>query len=121
MNVLIYGSEQDKNTFALCVSNIAELQYRVINYQFATEPEQYARLLKENSYDLITVLADGANGMEGVMAASEACLGTPIAWISNDEGFGFQAQRLGCIYFALKPLSDDKIIKLYKAYQGASV
>ena len=57
--------------------------------------------------DLIIVLADGADGMEGVIAAKNADGDTPVIWLSDDEGFGAQSYRLGCTYFHKKPTPLD--------------
>ena len=48
---------------------------------------------------------DGADGMEGVIAAKNVCGEVPVLCFSNDGGFGAQSYRLGCAYFHKKPVS----------------
>ncbi len=47
--------------------------------------------------------------MEGVIAVKNLYPQCPVAWISNDKGFGIQSYRLGCAFFAEKPLTKKKI------------
>ena len=50
------------------------------------------------------IAMDGADGMEGVIAAKSVCKDVPVLWFSDDNGFGAQSYRLGCAYFHKKPV-----------------
>ena len=51
------------------------------------------------------VTVNGAEGMEGVIAARDLWKNVPVIWFSDDNGFGVQSYRLGCAYFHKKPIS----------------
>lgn len=59
--------------------------------------------------NLIVILADRSNGMEGVYTARETRSDIPVFWFSDDEGFGMQSHRLECDYFAVKPFTLEKL------------
>lgn len=64
--------------------------------------------------DVIVVMTDGAEGMEGVMAAKTLCPETDLIWLSDDEGFGPQSYRLGCTYFGTKPITKHLVSHAYR-------
>lgn len=68
------------------------------------------RCLIEQEYDIIIITADGANGMEACIAARKMCPNTPLIWLSNDRDFAAQSYRLGCTYFAARPVAQYKLL-----------
>lgn len=71
------------------------------------------REIAEWDPNLIVILANRADGMEGVYAAKETCPHTPVFWFSDDVGFGMQSHRLECDYFAVKPITMEKLQKAF--------
>lgn len=63
--------------------------------------------------NLIVILADRSNGMEGVYTAKETRSDIPVFWFSDDAGFGMQSHRLECDYFAVKPFTAEKLKKAF--------
>lgn len=63
---------------------------------------------------MIVVMADGAEGMEGVMAARTLCPEVDLLWLSDDEGFGPQSYRLGCTYFGKKTITEQLVSHAYR-------
>lgn len=89
----------------------------------AEEPDSIRRadcrnaLLKEIvewDPNLIVILADRSDGMEGVYTAKETVPHIPVFWFSDDEGFGMQSHRLECDYFAVKPMTMEKLNRAFQ-------
>lgn len=109
-----------KEDFDACVSGIgslAELQYRQIQYTHADNFDLLLEILPRIKSDVILVLADGAEGMEGVIASKKLCPDTAVVWFSDDEGFGPQSYRLGCTYFASKPVTEHILSSAFQKYR----
>ena len=63
---------------------------------------------------LAVILANGANGMEGVYAVKKHLPNIPVFWFSDDHEFGMQSHRLECAYFAVKPLTEEKARRAFQ-------
>ena len=94
MRLILYGTEADKDEFMCSVTALPDLRYR----------KMQVTGLGESPPDCIVIAMDGADGMEGVIAAKSVCKNVPVLWFSNDNGFGAQSYRLGCAYFHKKPV-----------------
>lgn len=105
MKLFIYGTETDKNDIEKMLSAVPDFCYRDIKISAFTDYDNFIAALSESEADCIAVTADGATGMEGVIAAKNLCRSVPVLWFSDDGGFGAQSYRLGCAYFHKKPIS----------------
>lgn len=117
MEIIIYGLQKDYNTVLACMDALPELQYRRIDCSHTENYDDFLHLLHTKRYDMVIVLADGAEGMEGVIASQTLSPDTMKVWISNDEGFGIQAHRMNCAYFAVKPITEEMVSKAYRVWQ----
>lgn len=111
MNVLIYGNEREKELLIQHMKSEASTAFRIIDFSHAKDYDSYLALLRETEQDMVFVLADNAEGMEGVIAAQNVQPDAPIIWFSNDKNFVAQSYRLGVSYFAVKPI-DEKTVGL---------
>ena len=98
MLICVYDTANEAEILKAKITQIATAAYRRIAYRACQRYESFAKECK--TADLIIVLADGADGMEG---------DTPVIWLSDDEGFGAQSYRLGCTYFHKKPIPLEKL------------
>ena len=105
MKLIMYGTESDKHEFARSIAFLPEWCYRKISMTECTDYDSFIAELSQSPPDCIVIAMDGADGMEGVIAAKSVCKNVPVLWFSNDNGFGAQSYRLGCAYFHKKPVS----------------
>lgn len=118
MKVLVYGQKNEYEECALLLSALPVLQYRRMEFCHAEDYDSFIGLLPEmESEDPVVILTDGAEGMEGVLAAKRQSPALPVFWFSNDKGFGVQSHRLECTFFAVKPLTEQKVQAAIEAYQ----
>ena len=108
MKIILYGTQQDCEDFQKQVGKSPPLAFRQIEYNACRDYDGFIRDLRAPC-DAVFVLADGADGMEGVIAARDLKPDTPLVWFSDDKGFGPQSYRVKCAYFAPKPLTPDKL------------
>ncbi len=111
MNVLIYGNAREKEILVQHMKSQASMAFRLVNYFHAEDYDTYLTMLREQEQDIVFVIADNAQGMEGVIAVQNVQSDTPIVWFSNDQNFVAQSYRLGVNYFAVKPV-DERIVSL---------
>ncbi len=111
MNVLIYGTTQEKEILVQHMKSQASMAFRCVSYSHAEDYDTYLVMLREYPYDMVFVMADNAAGMEGVIAMQTVQPNTPVVWFSNDKNFVAQSYRLGVSYFAVKPVN-EKIVNL---------
>lgn len=107
MLICVYDTANEAEILKAKITQIATAAYRRIAYRVCQRYESFVNECK--TADLIIVLADGADGMEGVIAAKNADRDTPVIWLLDDEGFGAQSYRLGCTYFHKKPIPLEKL------------
>ena len=105
MRLILYGTESDKDEFARAFAAMPDLCYRKIGINGHHDYDSFIAALSESPPDCIVIAMDGADGMEGVIAARSVCKNVPVLWFSDDNGFGVQSYRLGCAYFHKKPVS----------------
>lgn len=103
-NIIIYGNYEESSTLI----SFADLSPMHI-FRHTDVYDTFLSYLAEYAPQAIFILTDGAAGMEGVIAVRNLYPQCPVAWISNDKGFGIQSYRLGCAFFAEKPLTKKKI------------
>ena len=107
MKVIIYGTEPEKQEFERAFSLSSSCCYRKIEIVGFSNYDSFIAGLASGSPECIVVTMDGADGMEGVIAAKNMFKNIPVIWFSNDNGFGVQSYRLGCAYFHQKPVSPE--------------
>lgn len=117
MNVIVYGTKDDHDACVSFMEALPELQYRQVIYTHTDNYDELIDILQLSECDMVMVLADGAEGMEGVMASKNLCPGSSVIWFTNDEGFGAQSHRLGCTFFAIKPITEQMISSAIRCYR----
>lgn len=105
MNLVLYGTEADKSEFSKSLDTLPDYCYRKIRLAVYRNYDSFIARLSESPPDCIVIAMNGADGMEGVIAAKNVCENIPVLWFSDDSGFGVQSYRLGCTYFHKKPVS----------------
>ena len=105
MRLIFYGTASDKDDFMRAIAALPQWCYRKILVTNCPDYDRFVAALEERMPDCIVIAMDGADGMEGVIAAKSVCKNVPVLWFSNDNGFGAQSYRLGCAYFHKKPVS----------------
>ena len=105
MRLILYGTKTDRDEFMCSVTALPDLRYRKMQITGYLDYDSFITGLGESPPDCIVIAMDGADGMEGVIAAKNLCESVPVLWFSNDNGFGVQSYRLGCAYFHKKPVS----------------
>lgn len=109
MNILIHAHIQEREPLKNALSTQA-CRFRKLELTACADYDSYVRALEKGGYDLVLVTADGANGMESVIAARNALPEVPVIWFSDDKAFGCQSYRLGCTYFGMKPVTGEKLL-----------
>lgn len=105
MNLVLFGTAADRSELERSFSALPEWCYRRICIYDYRDYDSYIAGLREGSPDCVVVMMNGAAGMEGVIAAKNSGNRAPVLWFSDDNCFGAQSYRLGCVYFHTKPLS----------------
>lgn len=103
-NIIIYGNHEESSTLI----SYAEFSQNYV-FRHTDVYDTFLSYLYEYTPQIVFILTDGATGMEGVIAVRNFHPRCPVVWISNDKGFGIQSYRLGCAFFAEKPLTKKKI------------
>ncbi len=105
MNLLLFGTEADKDEFEKLLSDLPDYCYRNVRIAAFSDYDGFVAALGESPPECIAVTINGAAGMEGVIAAKSTYQNVPVLWFSDDGGFGVQSYRLGCTFFHTKPVS----------------
>lgn len=111
MHILIYGN--DTHALAELVETTGPLQYRNLVFSKPGCYDEYLSMLSSIAPQLILICQNGAAGMEAVIAAKNLHPRSKIVWFSDDENFGPQSYRPGCSYFAVKPVTREKVQKAF--------
>lgn len=118
MIICLYGTGRDESELNTLLLSMPEYAYRKIEFDLYESYEGYIKGLQEKVYDAVIVAEDGANGMEGVIAAGSVKKDIPVMWLSDDKGFLAQSFRLGAAYFHQKPISAETLSQALKQCQG---
>ncbi len=113
MNILVFGSDSEAGDFIEMIDTCQHFLFRKKCYKFESDYDEFLKRLEENQ-DLVFILANGAKGMESVIATRDTCPQTPIIWFSDDKDFGAQSYRLGVEYFATKPVTNEHLALVAK-------
>ena len=105
MRLILYGTKTDRDEFMCSVTALPDLRYRKMQITGYLDYDSFITGLGESPPDCIVIAMDGADGMEGVIAAKSVCKNVPVLWFSNDNGFGAQSYRLGSANYQKKPVS----------------
>lgn len=109
MRLILYGTKKDKSEIAQAVSALPAFCYRRIYIDDYPDYDSFLAGLGDSLPDCIVITMNGAEGMEGVIAAKNVWRDVPILWFSDDVGFGAQSYRLGCAYFHQKPVPPETL------------
>lgn len=110
MRLILYGTKKDRAEITQTISEIPELSYRKISIEDYQDYDSFLSGLGNGCPECIVIAMDGAEGMEGVIAARNSRRDIPILWFSDDGAFGAQSYRLGCAYFHQKPMSPEALL-----------
>jgi len=122
MHIVVYGTKSDYDACISCLGAVPRLQYRRVLYTHAEDYDSLIRHLgSQDAADLIIVTVDGAEGMEGAMASKRLRDDVPVIWISDDANFGVQSHRLGCTFFAVKPITEQVMANAIHHYRQERV
>lgn len=113
MRVMLYGKEMECRPAIELLSSFLREADKPNSIRCADSRDTLREQIVEWEPHLIVVLANRANGMEGVYTAKETHPSIPVFWFSDDEGFGMQSHRLECDYFAVKPVTAEKLQKAF--------
>lgn len=105
MRLALYGTEADREELMRSLTALPDYCYRKMQVTDYPDYDSFIAGLSGSPPDGIVIAMDGADGMEGVIAARSVCKNVPVLWFSDDNGFGVQSYRLGCAYFHKKPVS----------------
>ena len=109
MTICIYGTQTEQREIAAAAQQLPVSAYRRIRCDGFADYDSFIAGMRCGAPDMVVVMADGAEGMEGVMAAKSLRPGVPVIWLSNDRGFGAQSYRLGCTFFHSKPVPPETL------------
>lgn len=113
MNILVFGTENDADSFVDLMDYNEHFVFRKKNYTKTSDYDEFLKKLNDKQ-DVVFILANGAKGMESVIATKDLCPKIPIIWFSNDKDFGAQSYRLGTDYFATKPVTNEHLTLIAK-------
>lgn len=116
MKIVVYGHSHEREIMCDLLETHEDLAFRQINYHFYDNYDDFLTALKAESH-LIIVTANGAAGMEGVIAARAVQPDAAILWFSDDKAFGPQSYRLGCTYFSEKPVPKNMFSKAIQRWR----
>lgn len=109
MNILFFGEAAECQPAIDTVQGFLHMKEEPDSIRRVNSRDALRMQLAGWEPSLILVLADRSRGMEGVYAAKETRPEIPVFWFSDDEGFGMQSYRLECDYFAVKPVTEEKL------------
>lgn len=118
MRILIYGTKEDCVSCISCLDDVAQLQYRHVEYARSNDYDEFVKALTEadNVIDLTVIISDGAEGMEAVMASKRSRPDVPAVWISDDANFAIQSYRMGCTFFGVRPVNKEMMADAIQNY-----
>lgn len=99
--VILYGDQKNLGLFQQELEEYSTL--------YLSDQDELIHTLMKKCPAAVLVIMEKAAGMEGVIAIRKIYPDIPVVWFSNDEGFAAQAFRLNVDYFALMPVSKEKI------------
>ncbi len=117
MNVLIYGTTEEKELLIRHMKSQACMAFRLLHTSQSEDYDEFLDLLQKKLYDLIFITKENAAGMEGVIAVKNLYPDTPVVWFSNDKNFVAQSYRLGVDYFSVKPIEEKMVHLAFKRCQ----
>lgn len=113
MNILVFGPSDEASALVDLIDSHHQFIFRKKSYTAMDDYDEFLKSLK-NKQDIIFILANGAKGMESVIASKSLLPESPVVWFSNDKDFGAQSYRLGTEYFAVKPITDEHLALVAK-------
>ncbi len=114
MTIAVYANPADQRIIQSHIELTPELHFRKLKLLAAADYDSFIAL-PEREPGMVLVMAEGASGMEAVIAARKCYPNAPVAWLSDDAGFGIQSYRLGCCYFAQLPLTGEMLAAAIRA------
>lgn len=110
---LIFGPEKESED----LENLLEKHNLFIQnnhiFEWTNNLEEFRVKMIDWEPTLVIVIANGASGMEASYITRKKDLDVPLFWFSDDIGFGMKSHRLNCDYFAIKPITEEKIQRAF--------
>ena len=86
MRSAVYGTKTDREELSRLLSALPEQCYRKIRVTDYPDRDSFIAGLRESPPDIVVVMMDGADGMEGVIAARNICGDVLVLWFSDGGG-----------------------------------
>ena len=115
---LLYGQQAECLRIIELLRTMGDLMKGESEYTCVDNWDALQTHLVDWNPDLAIMLADGAAGMEGVYLARDSRPGMPVIWFTDDRDFALQSYRMNCDYFAVKPITEEKMRKILRRCFG---
>jgi len=115
MNAIIFGSEQDYEELSAVLSSLENEPLPALIIRHIDDYDALRHELSEKEFELIIILADGAEGMEACIGVKKMRPQIPVFWFSDDPYFVAQSYRLDCTFFSTKPVLPKRLLKAFEA------
>jgi len=113
IRTLIYGEHAECVDAAELMLSIPWISNSELECRHVSNYDDLQHALQVWRPCLTVVLANGAAGMEGVFAVRDNHPTSAVFWFSDDHDFGMMSHRLECAYFAVKPMTQDKVKRAF--------
>ncbi len=109
LNISIYAYDWERSSLCSMVEDQCIKSNRRPVVHYYEDYDSFIRELPRQRCDMVIVARNGADGMEGAFAVRDLLPRVPLVWFSDDNGFGPQSYRVGCEYFAPRPITDEQM------------
>lgn len=77
-----------------------------LEYTVYDDYDDFISGFSEEESQAVIVARRGADGMESARNAKVLKPDIPLIWFSDDNGFGVESYRIGCVYFTAEPITE---------------
>lgn len=109
MQIAICTPKEDWKHLFRVVQDYCSENYYYTAPDFFVEREALIEAMNVISYSIVIVAVDKAKGFETVKHTHQRNKNSKIIWFSDDKDFAGSAFEYGVIYFALRPITKEKM------------
>lgn len=123
MQIAVCGTEKEAKQLFRYIQNYCTQNYCYPALDCFENREALIEAMKKTNYTIVIAAVDKAKGLETVKHIHRRDNNAKIIWFSDDKDFAASALEYGVIYFALRPVTKEKIeegLKLCKIPMGES-
>ncbi len=107
MKITVLAHSEEVPHLERMIMSLAGESKAPLDCKFYESYDDFIKGFPKDTSQAVVVARRGADGMECARNARLIQPEVPLVWLSDDEGFGTESYRIGCVFFSAESITEN--------------